>query len=313
MKKNVIKLWIVLFIIFSVSGIYAEDVKEIKKIKKVEKIKKLEVQIDGAEPGKWTMDYDAGLKLAKDKKLPVLINFTGSDWCGWCRKMQIDVFSKKGWQDYAERNLVLITIDFPKDKATVPEKYKKRNKQLSDKFGVKGYPSYIILDDDGKTRLGKLSASRRASPRRFKKKLRKKLFRRKIIQIEFNKSLSQQEREKYKRAKAKLKLVKGSIKRLEVDYRAEKESLDKKEDDYEEAIEKFRIQFKINSLMPKDRKRYLTLKKKLKIVREEAILFIKKYRNSKKKSITKENYSKKKEAYLSQINKISGDIDKYDI
>ena len=41
----------------------------------------------GATLGKWTQDLDAAKKLAKEKDLPMLINFSGSDWCGWCKRM----------------------------------------------------------------------------------------------------------------------------------------------------------------------------------------------------------------------------------
>ena len=263
MKKNVIKLWIVLFVLFSIGGLYAD---EVKKIKKGEEIKKSDVQLDGAELGKWTMDYDAGLKLAKEKKLPVFINFTGSDWCGWCKKMTKSVFSKKEWQDYAKKNLVLIIIDFPKDKIIVPEKYKKRNDKLSDKFGIKGYPTYIVLDDDGVTELGRLSADSKSTPKIFIKKLKKILLLRVSIQKKLIETLSPEKRLIYKNSKAKLKLVKGSIERLYSDYSEEKDRL------YKEKYELSKIirELELNSLSKTDKKRYLFLDRKLK---EKVIMY----------------------------------------
>ena len=67
---------------------------------------------EGAETGKRTQDYEAALKLAKDKELPILINFTGSDWCGWCKLMDKNVFAQDVWKEYAAKNVVLVTIDF---------------------------------------------------------------------------------------------------------------------------------------------------------------------------------------------------------
>ena len=80
------------------------------------------VQTEGAKVGHWTMDFDAAKKMAAEKNLPLMLNFTGSDWCGWCKLMDKNVFAEKEWQDYAGENALLVTLDFPKDKSIVPEK-----------------------------------------------------------------------------------------------------------------------------------------------------------------------------------------------
>ena len=126
-----------------------------------------EVQIDGAKVGHWTMDFDAAKKIAEEKKLPMLLNFTGSDWCGWCKLMDGNVFAKKPWTDYAAENVLLVTLDFPNDKSIVPEKYVKRNEELKKQFGVRGYPTYIILESDGTTKVGQLGAGRDKTPESF--------------------------------------------------------------------------------------------------------------------------------------------------
>ncbi|MGB0143541.1 MAG: thioredoxin family protein [Akkermansiaceae bacterium] len=126
-----------------------------------------EVQIDGAKIGHWTMDFDAAKKIAAEKKLPMLLNFTGSDWCGWCKLMDGNVFAKKPWTDYAAENVLLVTLDFPNDKSIVPEKYVKRNQELKNQFGVRGYPTYIILESDGTTKIGQLGAGRDKTPESF--------------------------------------------------------------------------------------------------------------------------------------------------
>ncbi len=121
----------------------------------------------GAKPGEWTMDYDAAKTLAKEKNLPILINFTGSDWCGWCKLMDKAVFAKADWMAFAKENLVLVYIDFPRDKTLVPMNFVARNQKLSDSFGVQGYPTYILLAANGETRLGQLGASQKATPESF--------------------------------------------------------------------------------------------------------------------------------------------------
>ena len=125
------------------------------------------IQIDGATVGHWTMDFDAAKELAAEKELPILINFTGSDWCGWCKLMDKKVFADEAWKEFSGEYALLVTIDFPKDKSIVPEKYVERNKALKAEFGVRGYPTYIILDSDGETRLGQLGASRDKTPESF--------------------------------------------------------------------------------------------------------------------------------------------------
>lgn len=116
-----------------------------------------DVRLEGAALGEWTMDYDAALELAKTESLPLLLNFTGSDWCGYCIQMNRDVFSTDTWQDYAAKHLVLVTLDFPRDKKGIPKAYQQRNEKLLDRFGVRGYPTYILLAADGEEVLGRVN------------------------------------------------------------------------------------------------------------------------------------------------------------
>ena len=127
----------------------------------------------GAKAGEWTMDFEAAKALAKEKNLPILLNFTGSDWCGWCKLMDKQVFSKPEWETFARKDLVLVFIDFPRDKTLVPMHLVSRNEALSRQFGVEGYPTYILLAADGSTRLGQLGASRDATPGAFIADIRK--------------------------------------------------------------------------------------------------------------------------------------------
>ena len=122
---------------------------------------------DGARIGVWTQDYDAAVALAKTNNLPLMLNFTGSDWCGWCKLMDRQVFSKKEWEKWAKENLVLAFIDFPNDKSLVPKKYVARNGRLSDKYGVEGYPTFVVVDPESGESIGTLGASREATPEKF--------------------------------------------------------------------------------------------------------------------------------------------------
>lgn len=123
--------------------------------------------IEGAELGKWTMDVTAAKALAKTTGKPLFLNFTGSDWCGWCKMMDKKIFSQPDWQAYAKENLVLVWVDFPKNKALVPEAFRERNRALSEQYGVEGYPTYVILASDGETVLGQLGAEQDVTPAEY--------------------------------------------------------------------------------------------------------------------------------------------------
>lgn len=125
------------------------------------------VQLEGAKLGHWTMDFDAATKLAAEKKVPLMLNFTGSDWCGWCKLMDKNVFAEAEWKKFAAENVVLVTLDFPKDKSIVPEKYVAQNEELKTKFAVRGFPTYVVLDSDGETKLGQLGAGKEKTPSSF--------------------------------------------------------------------------------------------------------------------------------------------------
>jgi len=124
------------------------------------------VTAQGANLGEWTMDLEAAKLLAKDMDVPLMLKFTGSDWCGWCKIMEKDVFSKSEFLDYAGTHLVLVTIDSPRDKSIVPEEYWQRNQQLFKQYGVRGVPTYVILDANGKE-IGRLGAGRGKTPASF--------------------------------------------------------------------------------------------------------------------------------------------------
>ena len=97
----------------------------------------------------WGEDFEAAKAAAAKDKKPILVDFTGSDWCGWCIKLDKEVFSKKEFKDYAKDNLILLSLDFPHEKKQT-SKLKKQNEALSKKFGVEGFPTVLLLDADGK-------------------------------------------------------------------------------------------------------------------------------------------------------------------
>jgi thioredoxin-related protein len=97
----------------------------------------------------WKTDYPAALAEAAKQGKMVLLDFTGSDWCGWCIKLQRDTFSKPAFQKFAEQSLVLVELDFPRGKVQSDE-LKRQNEELAEKFEVQGFPTLVLLDPQGK-------------------------------------------------------------------------------------------------------------------------------------------------------------------
>ncbi len=97
----------------------------------------------------WDDDYEKAVAQAKAEKKMVLLDFTGSDWCGWCIKLDKEVFSKPEFKSYAKDNLVLVEVDFPQGKRQT-KKLKEQNEKLQQEHGVRGYPTIIVLNPEGK-------------------------------------------------------------------------------------------------------------------------------------------------------------------
>ncbi len=104
--------------------------------------------------GIWTTYSNEALDRAKKENKHILMDFTGSDWCGWCVKLDKEVFSQPEFISYATNNLVCIKVDFPSKKQISAEQ-KKINDKLAKDYGVRGFPTIYILKPDGKTVVGK--------------------------------------------------------------------------------------------------------------------------------------------------------------
>ncbi len=101
-----------------------------------------------AQPG-WLSDFRQAQAEARGGKKLLLLNFTGSDWCGWCIKLNREVFSKPEFKEYASRNLILMEVDFPRGK-TLSGSERTQNQELANRFAIQGFPTIVVLDDEGK-------------------------------------------------------------------------------------------------------------------------------------------------------------------
>jgi thioredoxin-related protein len=96
----------------------------------------------------WTDDFAEASRIAKAENRFMLLNFTGSDWCGWCIKLDKEVFSKSEFKQFAKEKLVAVTVDFPAQKK-ISSKIAKQNEQLKSTFSIRGYPTIIVLNPLG--------------------------------------------------------------------------------------------------------------------------------------------------------------------
>ena len=97
----------------------------------------------------WLTDLPKALEQAKSQKKMVLLDFTGSDWCPPCKALHKTVLTSTEFSKFAADNLVLVELDFPRSKQQTPE-LKAANQSLAKKYEIKGYPTIIVLDADGK-------------------------------------------------------------------------------------------------------------------------------------------------------------------
>jgi protein disulfide-isomerase len=102
----------------------------------------------------WLTDYEAAKAKAKSDNKLVLLEFTGSDWCGYCKRMQAEIFSKPQFQDYAAKNLILVELDFPRPGGEVAKAQsntvRRQNMQLASEYNIEGFPTTVVLNPDGK-------------------------------------------------------------------------------------------------------------------------------------------------------------------
>ena len=96
----------------------------------------------------WEENLETALQKAKTENKAVLVNFTGSDWCQWCIKLSDEVFSKSEFEDYANDNLILVRLDFPRNIEQSAET-KTYNNQLAQKYGVQGFPTILLFNSSG--------------------------------------------------------------------------------------------------------------------------------------------------------------------
>lgn len=111
----------------------------------------------------WYTDYDAATSRAQAENKPIILNFTGSDWCGWCIAMKREVFDTPAFREYARDRFILMEVDLPHNTSLMTEQQIRRNRQLVDNYGVTTFPSVLVITPDG-TLTGGFSGGRLDMP-----------------------------------------------------------------------------------------------------------------------------------------------------
>jgi thioredoxin-related protein len=92
----------------------------------------------------WLTDLNKARELSDATKKPIFGFFTGSDWCGWCHKLEADVFAKEAFVSWAKKNVILLELDFPRRKQ-LPAELAQQNQSLQQALGVRGYPTIWLF------------------------------------------------------------------------------------------------------------------------------------------------------------------------
>ncbi len=98
----------------------------------------------------WFADFDRAVAVAKEQGKDLFVDFTGSDWCGWCIRLDDEVFSHEEFLTPVKEKFVLVALDFPNGeeaKAKVPNPA--RNEELQEKYGIQGFPTCLLMTADG--------------------------------------------------------------------------------------------------------------------------------------------------------------------
>lgn len=105
--------------------------------------------VDATAPGQvqWYTNYQEAVAAAKSGNKPIVLFFTGSDWCGWCKKMESEVFSTPEFAKKVGNRFVFVDLDFPMNK-TLPSGVAEQNAALKQKYGITGYPTLVVLDSN---------------------------------------------------------------------------------------------------------------------------------------------------------------------
>ena len=104
---------------------------------------------NGDQHAGWLTDFEKAKQAAKAQGKDLLVNFSGSDWCSWCIKLDKEVFSAHEFLSEADKHFVLVLVDFPNNKSKQSPALQNQNEQLAEKFQIQFFPTVLLMDADG--------------------------------------------------------------------------------------------------------------------------------------------------------------------
>jgi len=128
MKRAILKNTLIILFVFTGMSSFAQNVEFTQSVDE-----------------NWLVDIEEAYELSKKTNKPILANFTGSDWCGWCMRLRSEVFDKPEFKKWAEENVILLELDFPRKKQ-LPEHQQQQNIGLQQAFQVTGFPTIWVFD-----------------------------------------------------------------------------------------------------------------------------------------------------------------------
>jgi protein disulfide-isomerase len=142
-----------LLLFLGILNLQAQTVKKTSKAKKAvaaktQKTTPSEVS-EQENPFIWHADMNKAVALSNKIKKPMLLFFTGSDWCGWCIRLQKEVLKTPEFEDWAKKNVVLVELDYPRRTPQTPE-IQKQNAELQQGFQIQGFPTIYFVNAEMK-------------------------------------------------------------------------------------------------------------------------------------------------------------------
>ena len=92
----------------------------------------------------WHTDLSKAVSISINEKKPIMLFFTGSDWCGWCMRLKKEVFNHEKFKIWSDDKIILVELDFPRRKKLEPN-ILNQNRELARIFGVSGYPTCWLV------------------------------------------------------------------------------------------------------------------------------------------------------------------------
>jgi chromosome segregation ATPase len=164
---------------------------------------------------------------------------------------------------------MLVWIDFPNDKSLVPEKFVARNKALSEQYGVEGFPTYVVLDDDGKSELGRLGADRGATPEQFISQAKALLQARASVVEALLKTVPAAAAEEYRATNKELAGARAELKELEAAFEKKSQALREQIEKQDRRLADIRTEARLSALPKEKADQYRAKQKRLSAAQDE--------------------------------------------